>query len=130
MRPRERFGPDDPLEWLNRARSNLARARHRIPGTYLEDACFDAQQAAEKAIKAVMVFRDIEFPYIHELARLIDILESAGDPIPDAVRRAGRLTRYATATRYPGLEEPVTEPEYAEAVEIAEAVLRWAESLL
>ena len=130
MRPRVRFGPDDPLEWLNRARSNLARARHRIPGTYLEDACFDAQQAAEKAIKAVMVFRDIEFPYIHELARLIDILESAGDPIPDGVRRAGRLTRYATATRYPGLEEPVTEREYAEAVEIAEAVLRWAESLL
>ncbi|MXX35768.1 MAG: HEPN domain-containing protein [Gemmatimonadetes bacterium] len=130
MRPRERFGPDDPLEWLKRARSNLARARHRIPGTYLEDACFDAQQAAEKAIKAVMVFRDIEFPYIHELARLIDILESAGDPIPDGVRRAGRLTRYATATRYPGLEEPVTEREYAEAVEIAEAVLRWAESLL
>jgi HEPN domain-containing protein len=41
-----------------------------------------------------------------------------------------RLTRYATATRYPGLEEPVTEREHAEAVEIAEAVLRWAESLL
>ncbi len=130
MKPRERFGPDDPLEWLNRARSNLARARHRIPETYLEDSCFDAQQAAEKAIKAVMVFRDLEFPYIHDLARLIDILESAGDPIPDAVRRAGRLTRYATATRYPGLEEPVTEREHAEAVEIAEAVLHWAESLL
>lgn len=130
MRPPERFGADDPREWLNRARSNLARARHRIPGTYLEDACFEAQQAAEKAIKAVMVLRGIEFPYIHELARLIDILESAGDPIPDAVRRAGRLTRYATATRYPGLEEPVTEREHAEAVEIAEAVLHWAESLL
>lgn len=130
MRPHERFGPDDPREWMNRAHSNLVRARHRIPGSYLEDACFDAQQAAEKAIKAVMVLRGIEFPYIHELARLMDILESGGDSIPDAVRRAARLTQYATATRYPGLEEPVTEQDYAEAVELAEVVLRWADSHL
>ena len=55
MRPRERFPHDDPREWLNRARSNLARARQRIPGTYLEDACFDAQQAAEKAVKGLLL---------------------------------------------------------------------------
>lgn len=77
-----------------------------------------------------MVLRGIEFPYIHELARLMDILESGGDSIPDAVRRAARLTQYATATRYPGLEEPVTEQDYAEAVELAEVVLRWADSHL
>lgn len=126
MKPRERFGPDDPREWLNRARSNLARARHRVPGTYLEDACFDAQQAAKKAIKAVMVLRSIDFPYIHELARLMDILESKGEVIPRAVRRADRLTQYATSTRYPGIDEPVTEQDYAEAVELAKAVVRWA----
>ena len=57
MRPRERFPHDDPREWLNRARSNLARARQRIPGTYLEDACFDAQQAAEKAVKGLLLAR-------------------------------------------------------------------------
>lgn len=60
MKPRERFGPDDPREWLDRARSNLARARHRVPGTQLEDACFDAQQAAEKAIKAVILNSAVE----------------------------------------------------------------------
>ena len=128
--PRERFQPDDPREWLNRARSNLARARHRVLGTYLEDACFDAQQAAEKAVKAVMVRRGIDFPYIHDLARLMDILESHGDVVPCEVRRAGRLTQYATATRYPGFNEPVTEKDYAEAVELARAVVRWAETHL
>jgi len=39
----ERFSPDDPREWLNRARSNLARAKARSPDVYLEDLCFDAQ---------------------------------------------------------------------------------------
>lgn len=77
-----------------------------------------------------MVLHGIEFPYIHELGRLMDILESEGDPIPDVVRRAGRLTQYATATRYPGFEEPVTEQDFAEAVELAEIAVRWAETLL
>ncbi len=45
----QRRPPDDPGEWLNRARSNLKRAREdvRLEGVYLEDLCFDAQQAAE-----------------------------------------------------------------------------------
>jgi hypothetical protein len=41
--PPERFSPDDPREWLNRARSNLARAKAQLPDVYLEDLCFDAQ---------------------------------------------------------------------------------------
>ena len=47
----ERRPPDDPREWLNRARSNLALAKSLVPEAYLEDLCFEAQQAAEKAIK-------------------------------------------------------------------------------
>jgi HEPN domain-containing protein len=57
----KRFPPDDPREWLNRARSNLARAGDPVPGVYLEDLCFDAQQAAEKAIKAVIIARGERF---------------------------------------------------------------------
>jgi len=57
----ERLAPDDPREWLNRAKSNLARAKagNDIPGVYLEDLCFDAQQAAEKAIKAALLHQDV-----------------------------------------------------------------------
>ena len=84
MRP-ERFPQDDPREWLNRARSNLSRARRRASNIYLEDLCFDAQQAAEKAVKAVMIKRRVEFPYTHDLARLLSLLEDAGEDIPDAV---------------------------------------------
>ena len=126
----ERFPPDDPREWLNRARSNLARANARVPGAYLEDLCFDAQQAAEKALKAVLISRGVEFPYVHDLARLTGILESRGERVPDAVRRAAGLTRYAVQARYPGLEEPVSEQEYTGAVATAEAVVRWAEGRL
>jgi len=67
------------------------------------------------------------FPHIHDLARLLTLLEEAGEEIPASVRQAEDLTRYAVVTRYPGLAEPVTEAHYQEAVASAEAVVRWAE---
>ena len=102
-------------------------AKNRVPGTYLEDLCFQAQQAAEKAIKSVMIARAIDFPYVHDLARLLVILDSSGECIPDVVRRAANLTRYAVATRYPGMEQPVSEEQYTEAIGDAEAVVLWAD---
>ena len=60
MNRRERLPPDDPREWLNRARSNLALAKNRVPDAYLEDLCFEAQQAAEKAIKARLMMLNID----------------------------------------------------------------------
>jgi HEPN domain-containing protein len=120
--------PDDPHEWLRRARSNLARAQAdiRLAGVYLEDLCFDAQQAAEKAIKAVLIGRSIRFPYVHDLTALLGLVEQGGTAVPEAVREAGRLTRFAVVTRYPGIAEPVTQEEYERAVAIAEAVIDWA----
>lgn len=127
MKRPERLPSDNPREWLNRAQSNLGLAKSLVPHIYLEDYCFNAQQAAEKAIKAVMVLRGIEFPYIHDLTRLMSMLEASGETIPDPVRRAAVLTRFAAQTRYPSVEEPVTKQEYTEAIAIAEAVLHWAE---
>jgi HEPN domain-containing protein len=68
---RKRRPPNDPREWLNRAQSNLARAQKPLAGAYLEDFCFDAQQAAEKAVKAVFIAHGLTFPYIHDLGRLL-----------------------------------------------------------
>lgn len=122
----ERYPPDDPREWLNRARSNLALAKNRISDAYLEDLCFEAQQASEKAIKATLIVHRIEFPFVHDLTLLLSMLEENGIAVPDTVRRAGRLNRYAVATRYPGVASPVSLQEYADAVETAEAVVEWA----
>ncbi|MDE3000128.1 MAG: HEPN domain-containing protein [Gemmatimonadota bacterium] len=126
MSPPERFPADDPREWMNRARSNLAMAKNRIPDAYLEDLCFHAQQAAEKAIKAVMIKRGIDFPYVHDLARLLSVLKESDETIPDFVGQARKLTRFATATRYP-VDQTVTEQQFQEATSLAEAVIRWAE---
>jgi len=122
--------PDDPRAWLDRARSNLIRAQQKILDVYLEDLCFDAQQSAEKALKAVCIEHGIDFPYVHDLAQLITLLQDEGQPIPEDVKEAGRLTRYAVFTRYPGLDDPVTEEDHERAVGIAERVVAWVEGHL
>jgi HEPN domain-containing protein len=122
--PPERWPPDDPREWLNRARSNLVQARATLPGVYLEDLCFNAQQAAEKAIKGVLIARGVDYPFVHDLTRLLTLL---GQEIPPEIAEAARLTRFAAATRYPGVAEPVTAEEHQRAVATAAAVVRWAE---
>ncbi len=126
MQP-ERFPPDDPRECLNRARSNLILCHRNLNGIYLEDLYFDAQQAAEKAIKAVLIARDVAFPYVHDLTRLLSLVEESGEPVPSTVAAAARLTRYAIETRYPGAADAVTAEDYERAVATAEAVMRWAE---
>jgi len=127
--PPERRPPDDPIEWLNRAKSNLARstADINLPGIYLEDLCFDAQQAAEKAIKALLLSRGIVFPFVHDLAELVTVLQQSGQEVPTSIAEAARLTRFAVETRYPSLAEAVTREDYDRAIAIAGEVIRWVE---
>ncbi len=121
----QRYPPDDPREWLNRAQSSLLQARVEQEGVYLEDLCFHAQQAAEKAIKALLIHRRVEFPYVHDLAALLTLLERSGLSIPAEVRAAEALTPFAVFARYPGLAPPVSREEYHEALAQAEQVIRW-----
>jgi HEPN domain-containing protein len=126
----KRYPPDDPREWLNRARSNLARAKAKRKGVYLEDLCFDAQQAAEKAIKALLIKLDVNFPYVHDLADLLTSVEKVGQEVPELIRQAERLSKFAVFTRYPGIGPSIKEKEYRETLEIAARVVKWAENIV
>ena len=55
-------------EWLKRAKSNLARAKAgKVSEDILyEDLCFDAQQAAEKALKALCIVHGVKFSRVHD----------------------------------------------------------------
>ena len=124
-----RYDWTDPREWLNRARSSLRHAKAADESVYLEDLCYDPQQAAEKAIKGVLLHKRIPFPYIHDLDRLLQLVPNTGEALPEAVSQAGDLTRYA-AVRYPRVFSQVTEQEYQQALSVAEEVVLWAERII
>jgi HEPN domain-containing protein/predicted nucleotidyltransferase len=124
---RKRYPPTDPREWLNRANSNLAMAQADNTGAVLEDLCYETQQAARKAVKAVFIHRGVRFPYIHDLDQLLQLLEQTGHKVPQYVKDSRDLTRFALETRYPGASGPVNTRQYRRALRVAEAVIRWAE---
>jgi HEPN domain-containing protein len=95
-----------------------------------EDLCFMAQQAAELSIKAVYIQHGWLFPFIHDLAQLLNGLQQQGLLVPPEAREAHKLTVYATLARYPGLTAPATEAHYNEAIKIAEDVVAWAQTLV
>ena len=129
--PQDKSIPGGPLDWLARAKGNLALAKQTKPeDSFWEDLCFQAQQAAEKAIKAVYQYKELYFRYTHDLEELGKGLEDSGVPVPSAIKEAVILTKYAFETRYPGPFEPVTEEEYQEAVRLAESVIGWAANIM
>lgn len=104
---------------LGLAREDLAAALalRDAEGVSAAKTGFSAQQAVEKAIKAVLATQDDEFPFTHNLTLLMQLCEDAGHPVPPDLAEADRLTPYAVAIRY-GLANP-------ESVAPDEAV-RWA----
>jgi HEPN domain-containing protein len=126
----EDIAPGSPSDWLRHAWSDLELARVvRNSRILLEDLSFHAEQAAEKALKAVLIFKSIPFPKTHNIRTLLDLLPR--DVIPTKeVKEAASLTDYAVLSRYPGDLEPVTDEEYRRALSLAEIVVKWAEGVI
>lgn len=109
------------------------RSRHGQPaetgGRPLEDLCFHAQQAAEKAVKAVLVLHGIEAPRTHDVSELLGLVSQAGHVVPEDIWEAEALSDYAVMTRYPG-HELLGEEDHRRAVAVAERVVRWAQGIV
>ena len=128
--PHDISDPYDAHTWIRFAKSDLAYARMPLPPEGMfEQACFHAQQAAEKAIKAVLVHAGIEFPKTHSIGFLIELLPSHIPPAEVFVS-AVDLTAYAVGTRYPGCVDTVDAEEYHEMLTIAEDVVAWADTVI
>ncbi|KPL09722.1 hypothetical protein AMJ85_06175 [candidate division BRC1 bacterium SM23_51] len=125
----ERAEIGSPQAWLVQAQSdlNLARGARRIEGVLPEQVAFHAQQCAEKAVKAVLVARDVRFPPTHSIQMLADLCEKAGLAVPAFVSESVELTPYAVGGRYLELPEPLGETDLDRAIELAASVLAWAE---
>lgn len=92
--------------WLAYARDDLKAAEELessdIPARI---SCFHAQQAAEKAMKAVFVLEQIDYPYTHDLVKLAEALPP-GWTVGASNGDLADLSRWAVESRYPMLDEP------------------------
>lgn len=58
------------------------------------------QQAVEKAAKALMTWKNIKYPFTHDIDTLLRMLTARGCPVPGQFSDLDTLTPFATQARY------------------------------
>ncbi|MEM2909794.1 MAG: HEPN domain-containing protein [Nitrososphaerota archaeon] len=118
---------DEVVDWLDSSEADLKHAKKSLEIGDYSWACFAAQQAAEKALKALVIHVIGEYPRGHDLVKLYRMIKEV---VKLKVSEGGlaRLSAYYTQARYPnaGIERPHEElsKELAiEAIEVAEVVV-------
>jgi HEPN domain-containing protein len=109
--------------WLERASKDLGIAELHAQGDHLEPggSCYFAQQSAEKALKAVLIFLQIEFEKNHNLDELRNLIP-AGWHVREEHRRLKWLSEWVFKGRYPGGWAEATEADARGATRQARAV--------
>jgi HEPN domain-containing protein len=99
----------DALSWFERADKDLWCSQIDLAADppAPEDALYHCQQAAEKALKGLLVWQDQPFPKTHDLGRLGNQAVGLDQTLESLVSEVVELTKYAWIFRYPGeADEP------------------------
>jgi HEPN domain-containing protein len=114
-------------QWLKKAEHDLGSAKRLAgdPEPYFDTAIYHCQQAAEKALKAFLVYHEVVFEKMHNLVALVVLCTEIEPGFQILLDAAATLTPYATAFRYPG-EFFESEPELSqveEALQLAKQIV-------
>lgn len=85
------------VAWLKQARSDLKFARLALANEFYAQACFIAQQCAEKALKSLLFKRGAKVILTHSIAKLCQEARMNGR----LLEKAKLLDQYYLSSRYP-----------------------------
>ena len=91
---------DRSADRLNQAKRDLDKVEHDIAQEFYEWACFTAQQASEKAVKALYQSRN-RMARGHSILKLLEGLPDFLDVPEELFHNARILDRYYIESRYP-----------------------------
>jgi HEPN domain-containing protein len=94
-----------------------------------DTVCFHCQQCAEKYLKALLIFRGIEFPKTHDVVVLFNLTLPEGG-LNLQVEEIQPLNRYSVEARYPGFWDPIDKQTAIEAVKMARSIREAVRRLL
>ena len=114
---------EEALRWLRFSQEDLAGASRMMQTEPIipRHAAGLSQQAAEKALKAALLLEQIEFPPIHDLDRLRNLLPD-GWAVKDTHDDLVELSGWVVESRYPGAWPEATHAEAAVALAQARSI--------
>jgi len=113
---------EDARAWLERAELDLRAADLEMSAPEAGlwgDVAFHAQQAAEKALKALLAWHDVPFRKTHSIEELGESCSAIEPGLREFVDAAAPLTEYAWKFRYPGESGDPTHDEVERAMRVA-----------
>jgi HEPN domain-containing protein len=114
--------------WIERAKSSFEISKIAVnANVYYKDLCYQSQQAVEKALKGLLIFYGFEPEFTHNVGILLNEIEKFTE-IPENIKEATKLTKYAVITRYPGEYDEITKEDYDECIKIASECFKWVEN--
>jgi HEPN domain-containing protein len=118
--------------WLRQAQDDYRFGRAALTGRFHAQACFIAQQVAEKAVKAVH-YKLSGSPVIgHSVQALLKRLNARAQVTGELVTLGGELDQYYVSTRYPDAlpgvvpSDAFSAAQARSALRAANKILRWA----
>ena len=126
------MGIQDGRDYLVLAHDDLNAARIlvRTPTPY-HNACFHAQWAAEKALKAVLLADGTHFPKAHDIEFLIDLVRQKRSDLPSFAESAAVLDQYNSDARYKRkFRDEMSADEAEAAIVYAEEIITACERFL
>ncbi len=118
-------------KWLRKAEKDLGAASLLLQEDFFGESAFHSQQAAEKALKAILIAIGQRPPRTHRLELLLELIARHSIDIEN-IRELdlGTLSDYAVEARYPDFGEEPSASEAQEALSIAGRVVEWAREKL
>ncbi len=136
MRPPEEVLRELVQQWIDKAELDYQAATQLLEANdrLRQIVAFHCQQAVEKYLKAFLVRQQVEFPKIHNLRQLLDLVSKVAPEIARSLDRCVVLTPYGADIRYPGDIPDLLPGQDKEALELAhlarETLLRELEAFL
>jgi len=92
---------EEGARWLAQASADVEAAAHLVAGEHFNVACFLAQQAAEKVLKAFLYYRGAVEVWGHSAAELCERCAELEPSFREFASPAALLDKYYIPTRYP-----------------------------
>jgi len=115
-------------DWFRQAVRDLEHAKRSLEFGDYEWACFAAQQAAEKAAKALYQYLGVE-AWGRSASRLLNALPEQFRPPPELVDKAKELDKHYIPTRYPNFHPEGAPADYYTRAD-AERAVKYAEEIV
>ena len=122
------YKPEEALDWLRKARSELAQSRNPDPEVELDSRCINLPAAAERALKGIITAHGVAVEFTHKLGTLAEQAQRAGENLPPLDRqKLHLLSDHGGEAQYPGWGGETTEQDFRDVQQIAVTIVQHAE---